>query len=135
MQQFATIFPHSLRRAENGDLGVIEFLDLPFEPKRIYWLTGVQGGQSRGHHAHKELKQFFVVIEGSVDVILSDGNRESFYTLRADGFGILLAPGLWREIKNFSESAILLVICDQPYIEDDYIREFDEYLNWTKNHE
>lgn len=135
MQQFASVIPHSLRRAKNGDLGVIEFTDLPFEPKRIYWLNGVQSGQSRGHHAHKELRQYFVVIEGSVDIILSDGNIESFYTLRADGNGILLAPGLWREIKNFSENAVLLVICDQPYTEGDYIREFDEYLYWTKNYE
>jgi dTDP-4-dehydrorhamnose 3,5-epimerase-like enzyme len=135
MQQFASVIPHSLRRAENGDLGVIEFTDLPFEPKRIYWLNGVQGGQSRGHHAHKELRQFFVVIEGSVDIMLSDGNTEAFYNLTADGYGILLASGLWREIKNFSENAVLLVICDQPYSEDDYIREFDEYLTWTKNHE
>lgn len=135
MQQFVSVIPHSLRRTEKGNLGVIEFMDLPFEPKRIYWLNGVQAGLSRGHHAHKKLRQFFVVLEGSVDIKLSDGYCEDLYTLKADGHGILLAQGLWREIMNFSENAVLLVICDQPYKEEDYIREFDEYLNWTKDNE
>ena len=135
MQQFATGMRHPLHRAVTGDLGILEFSNLPFEPKRIYWLSRVQDGQSRGHHAHRELRQFFVVIEGSVDVILSDGHSEDLYTLRADGYGILLAPGLWRELKNFSLGAVLLVVCDQPFEEGDYIRDFDEYLQWVKDHE
>lgn len=132
MPQFASNVPYSLRKTENGDLGVVEFADLPFEPKRIYWLTDVDDHKSRGHHAHKKLRQYFVVVKGSVDIFLTDGLEEFSTTLQADGNSILLAPGLWREIKNFSANAVLLVICDQPYSEDDYIRDFDQFLDWKK---
>lgn len=133
MPQFASNVPYSLRKTENGDLGVVEFADLPFEPKRIYWLTGVDDHKSRGYHAHKKLRQYFVVVKGSVDIFLTDGLEEFSTTLQADGNSILLAPGLWREIKNFSVNAVLLVICDQPYSEDDYIRDFDQFLDWKKS--
>ena len=132
MSQFASFVPHSLRKTENGDLGVIEFASLPFEPKRIYWLTGVDDDKSRGHHAHKNLRQYFVVIKGTVDIFLTDGVGEFSTTLHADGNAMLLAPGLWREIKNFSANAVLLVICDQPYSEKDYIRDFSQFLDWKK---
>lgn len=132
MQQFATIVPHSLWKSDNGDLGVVEFTDLPFEPRRIYWLTGVDDFKSRGHHAHKKLRQYLVAVKGSVDIFLSDGDDEISTTLQADGNGILLAPGLWREIKNFSANAVLLVVCDQPYSEDDYIRDFNQFVDWKK---
>jgi dTDP-4-dehydrorhamnose 3,5-epimerase-like enzyme len=135
MQEFASILPHSLWKVENGRLGIIEFADLPFEPKRIYWLTGVEEGKSRGLHAHKELRQLFIVIEGSVDIRLNDGTGEFVYTLGVDGNGFLLAPGLWREITNFSKHAVLLVICDRPYSEEDYIRDYDQYLLWKKSDE
>jgi dTDP-4-dehydrorhamnose 3,5-epimerase-like enzyme len=133
MQQFATIVPHSLQKAENGDLGIVEFAELPFEPKRIYWITGVEDEKTRGHHAHKKLRQFFVALKGTFEVSLTDGIKEFSYTLGVDGNGLLLEPGLWREIRNFSDSSVLLVVCDQPYSEDDYIRDFDEYLSWTQN--
>lgn len=133
MPQFASIIPYSLRKMENGDLGVVEFAELPFEPKRIYWLTGVDDYKSRGHHAHKKLRQYFVVVKGSVDVFLTDGFEEFSTTLHADGNAILLASGLWREIRNFSDDAVLLVVCDQPYSEDDYIRDFNQFLDWKKS--
>ena len=133
MQQFGSIVPHSLQKAENGVLGVVEFADLPFEPKRIYWLTSVEADKTRGHHSHKTLRQFFVVLKGSLDISLNDGKKEFSYALGADGNGLLLEPGLWREIRNFSDNSVLLVICDQPYSEDDYIRDFDEYLSWRQN--
>lgn len=132
MPQFASIVPHSLQKTENGDLGVVEFAELPFEPQRIYWLTGVDDYKSRGHHAHKKLRQYFVVVKGSVDIFLSDGVEDFSTTLQADGNALLLAPGLWREIKNFSTNAVLLVICDRPYSEDDYIRDFNQFLDWKK---
>ena len=133
MSQFASFVPHSLRKTENGDLGVVEFADLPFEPKRIYWLTSVDDYKSRGHHAHKILKQYFVAVKGSVDIFLTDGSEEISTTLHADGNALLLAPGLWREIKNFSVNAVLLVICDQPYSEDDYIRDYNQFIDWKKS--
>ena len=130
MSQFASIVPYSLRKADNGDLGVVEFAELPFEPKRIYWLTNVDDHKSRGHHAHKKLRQYFVVVNGSVDIFLTDGVKEFSTTLHSDGNGILLSPGLWREIRNFSANAVLLVVCDQPYSEEDYIRDFSSFLDW-----
>jgi dTDP-4-dehydrorhamnose 3,5-epimerase-like enzyme len=135
MQDFASILPHSMREVENGHLGILEFADLPFVPKRIYWLTGVELGKTRGLHAHKELRQFFIALQGSVDIRLNDGTSDSFYTLRADGNGLLLAPGIWRELTNFSHNAALLVVCDRPYSEEDYIRDYDQYLLWKIIHE
>lgn len=133
MSQFASIVPHSLWKTETGDLGVVEFANLPFEPKRIYWLTGVGDDKSRGHHAHKNLRQYFVAIKGTVEIFLSDGVEEFVTTLHADGKAILLTPGLWREVKNFSADAVLLVICDQAYSEDDYIRDFNQFLDWKNS--
>ena len=135
MQEFASILQHSMRKVENGYLGILEFTDLPFEPKRVYWLTGVEEGKSRGLHAHKDLRQFFVALQGNVDIRLNDGTSDSFYTLRADGDGLLLEPGIWRELTNFSNNAALLVVCDRPYSEDDYIRNYEHYVLWKKSDE
>lgn len=117
-----------------GKLGVIEFRTLPFQPKRIYWLSEVPAGVERGHHAHKQLTQLMCVPSGSVDVDIYEGRKVSSYHLDSSSPALLLKPGLWRELKNFQVGTTVLVLCDEIYLEEDYIRDYQIYLDWFSNH-
>jgi hypothetical protein len=116
-----------------ASLSVLEFSLLPWEPKRIYWLSNFKDGQSRGNHAHKNLSQIFIAANGEIDIEISSGlSRESF-TLSNNGLALELEPGSWRVISNASEDALLMVLASHPYAEEDYIRNWDEYLEWHRN--
>ena len=114
----------------SGTLGVLEFSAINFEPQRIYWLSNIPAGESRGKHAHKSLNQLFVLLQGTARVEIYRGRQIQVYELSEQGQGLALTPGLWRNIVNCSDDMVLLVICDQPYDERDYIRSFEEYVNW-----
>ena len=115
----------------SGNLTAIEGnLDIPFSVKRLYYLYDVPGGAERGGHAHKELQQLIVAASGSFDVILNDGRNKKIYQLNRPHFGLLVVPGIWREIVNFSSGAICLVLASQKYREDDYIREYKYFEAW-----
>lgn len=135
MGQFAEILKYSQKSLGAGELGILELQVLPFEPKRIYWLSHVTPEKSRGHHAHKTLRQYFIVLQGSVEIELSNGIKVVTYSLSSNGEGLLIRPGLWRELRNFSNDAVILVVCDQTYNETDYIRDFQAYINWMQNSE
>src|SRR5690606_37738165 len=111
-----------------GNLSVIEKDIVPFEIKRVYYLYDVPSGAERGGHAHKNLKQFLVALSGSFDVILNDGTLEKTITLNKPNVGLLISNGIWRELKNFSSGAVCLAVVSEVYQEEDYIRDFDEYL-------
>jgi len=115
-----------------GNLSVIEGDILPFEMKRVYYLYDVPGGAERGGHAHKNLRQFLVALSGSFEVVLHDGTTEKTVTLNIPSEGLLIPTGIWRELRNFSSGAVCLVIASEVYIEEDYIREYDEFLNSKK---
>lgn len=117
-----------------GKLGVIEFNSLPFEPKRLYWLSEVPQGIQRGHHAHKQLTQLMCVSAGSVDVDIYEGQAMTSFHLDSNSPALLIKPGLWRELRNFQEGTTVLVLCDAEYKEEDYIRDFQVYLDWFSNH-
>jgi dTDP-4-dehydrorhamnose 3,5-epimerase-like enzyme len=117
-----------------GKLGVIEFDSLPFEPKRLYWLSEVPEGSERGHHAHKQLTQLMCVSSGSVDVDIYEGHKVTSFHLDSSSPALILNPGLWRELKNFQEETTVFVLCDAPYMEEDYIRDFQVYLDWFSEH-
>lgn len=106
--------------------------ELPFDTKRVYYLYDVPGGEARGGHAHKELHQFIVAASGSFDVIIDDGHVKRTFHLSRPYFGLYMPPGLWREIDNFSSGSICLVLASHLYNETDYIREYNEYLEYTK---
>ena len=110
-----------------GNLSVIEKDTVPFDIKRVYYLYDVPSGSERGGHAHKELMQFLVALSGSFDVILNDGQEEKVVTLNKPFQGLLINPGIWRELKNFSSGSVCLVVASEVYIEEDYIRDFDEF--------
>jgi hypothetical protein len=124
-----------VRTGVPGSLGVIEFDSLDFVPQRLYWLAKVQPGEVRGNHAHKQLRQLLILISGSVTVEICRGRNCEMFELQREGSGLKISPGLWRNILNFSENAVIGVLCDSPYDEGDYIRDYEEYVEWFEaNH-
>ena len=115
-----------------GNLSVIENDTVPFDIKRVYYLYDVPSGAERGGHAHKEFQQFLVALSGSFDVVLNDGKEKQIITLNKPNEGLLINSGIWRELENFSSGTVCLVIASEVYIEDDYIRDFDEFLKSKK---
>lgn len=113
-----------------GYLSVIEGgMDIPFEIKRIYYLYMVPEA-ARGAHAHKELQQLLVATSGSVDITLDDGREKKTFHLDRPWKGLLVVPGLWRDLDNFSGGTVLMCLASEKYDEGDYIREYDEFLKY-----
>ena len=110
-----------------GNLSVIEKNNIPFSIKRVYYLYDVPTGAERGGHAHKEQEEFIVSLSGSFDVILNNGESEETYTLNKPNQGLYVAQKTWRELRNFSSGAVCLVVSSGEFIEDDYIRDFDDF--------
>lgn len=101
---------------------------IPFDIKRIYYLYDVPEGADRGSHGHKALQQLIVAISGSFEVVLDDGvNKKSFH-LDTPNQGLLVSPMMWRDIHGFSSGAACLVLASELYSEDDYYRNYDDYL-------
>jgi hypothetical protein len=115
-----------------GNLSVIENGILPFEIKRVYYLYDVPAGAERGGHSHIEQNELLIALSGSFDVILNDGNTETTVTLNKPFEGFLINNGIWRELKNFSSGAVCLVIASDVFDEEDYIRDFNQFLK-SKN--
>jgi len=111
-----------------GNLSVIEKDVVPFEMKRVYYLYDVPSGAERGGHSHIQQKEFLIALSGSFDVILNDGRIEKSITLNKPFEGLLINDGIWRELKNFSSGSVCLVIASEVFEEEDYIRDFDEFL-------
>lgn len=113
---------------KRGNLSVIEKELIPFEIKRVYYLYDVPAGAERGGHAHKKLQQFLVALSGSFDVIVTDGNTKQRITLSKPYEGLLIENGVWRELDNFSSGSVCLVVASDVFEEEDYIRDFNEFL-------
>lgn len=125
------ILPLSKIHNRAGNITIIEGQkNIPFDLQRIYYLYDIPGGEGRGGHAHKELRQLIVAASGSFNVMLDDGNNKKIVTLNRPDFGILVVPGIWRELLEFSSGAICLVIASHKYNESDYIRNYTEFLNY-----
>lgn len=117
---------HSDRK---GNISVVEnLITVPFNIKRVYYLYDVPGGEDRGAHAHKELKQLIIAASGSFDVTLDDGNVKRTFNLNRPYHGLLIVPGIWRDLKNFSSGAVCLVLASNIYDENDYIRDYNIFL-------
>lgn len=116
-----------------GNLSVIEKEVVPFKIKRVYYLYDVPAGAERGGHAHKKLQQFLVALAGSFDVVLNDGKNKQTITLNKPFEGLLITNGIWRELKNFSSGAVCLVVASDVFEEEDYIRDFEEFLSISTN--
>lgn len=119
---------HSARK---GDISVVENGEtVPFNTRRLYYLYDVPGGVSRGGHAHKELWQLVIAASGCFTVTLDDGNVKRAFTLNRPYQGLLVKPGIWRELDNFSSGSVCLVLASEKYDELDYIRDYDEFLKY-----
>lgn len=116
----------------SGTLGVLDTSDLPFFPRRIYWIHSVPKDESRGNHAHKELNQFFVVLKGEVSIEISSNKQKEVVILDSGNKFLVLNSGYWRKLFNFSPDAVILVGADSEYNSHDYIHDWDEYLIWRE---
>ena len=125
--------PTNLSDPTSASLMVVEFQDLDFKPERIYWMSEFVPGTSRGNHAHKTLRQAFFVLSGSVTLDLYNGESKTSIDLQKSSLALRVNPGIWRVIRNASDDCIMMVLADQPYDENDYIRNWSEYLNWFKS--
>jgi hypothetical protein len=112
-----------------GNLSYIEEENhIPFKIARAYWIYDVPGGDFRGSHAFKETEEFIVALSGSFDVILHDGYEEHKFALSRSYYGLYVGKGIWRKLENFSTNSLALILSSTVYREDDYIRDFDEFI-------
>lgn len=118
-----------------GNLTAIELTDdvVPFNVKRIYYVHGTKTGVSRGFHAHKNLQQVIIAISGSFELRLRDDKSYESIKLSNPSEGILISSCVWREMHNLSNDCVILVLASEPYIETDYIREYDAYIDYLKS--
>lgn len=117
-----------------GNLTVIEGnRDVPFDIKRVYYLYDVPGGESRGAHAHKALNQLLIAANGSFSVTLDDGKEKVTYNLKRSYYGLLIVPGIWRDLDDFSSGSVCLCLASEHYKMEDYIRDYDEFLKYKGN--
>ena len=121
---------HSDRK---GNLTVVQNGDtLPFDVKRVYYLYDVPGGESRGAHAHRDLSQFMVAASGSFRVTLDDGKVKRSCFLNRPYQGLYVKPGIWRDLDDFSSGAVCMVLASDVYKKEDYIRNYDEFLEFRE---
>ena len=114
-----------------GNLSVVEnFREFPIAIKRIFWLYGIPEGQGRAAHAHKEQIQLIIPVAGHFTVVLDNGKDKETYFMDKPNEGLLVNPPIWISLENFSKDAVCLVVCPEVYDESDYMREYDEFLEW-----
>ena len=109
-----------------------EPVQIPFAINRVFYIYDVPAGKDRGAHAHKECWQFIIAASGALEVYLSDGTHEKSVLLNRPFRGLLVPPGIWAQEREFTTGALCLVLASHPYSEEDYIRNFDEYLSIYK---
>lgn len=121
---------HSERK---GNLTVIDnFKSVPFDVKRTYYLYDIPGGENRGGHAHRGLYQLIVAVSGSFTVTLDDGEVKRTFFLNRPYQGLMVVPGIWRTLDEFSSGSVCMVLASERYSEDDYIRNYDDFLKFRE---
>ena len=106
---------------------------IPFEIKRTYWIYDVPGGEDRGGHAFRQNQEVVIALSGAFDVVVDDGEKKKTFTLNRSYYGLYIPAGLWRTMENFSTNSLALEFGSQHYDEDDYIREYSEFLKLKKD--
>lgn len=116
---------------ESGNISVLENQkNIPFDIKRVYYLYDVPMGAERGGHAHYELQQYVVAASGSFTFVLDDGKEKKEIFLNHPNKALNIKPGIWREMKDFSSGSVCLVLANMEYTEQDYIRNYEEFLKF-----
>lgn len=114
---------------ERGQLVALEqYVDIPFEIKRVYYMYDTKDGVRRGYHSHNTLQQILICIHGSCKVLMDDGKEKKIVYLEKPYEGLYIPQKVWREMYDFSEDAVLLVLASELYSEEDYVRNYDEFL-------
>jgi len=112
--------------------GNLSFLEeekhIPFEIKRSYWIYDVPGGEFRGGHSYKQNQEFIIALSGSFDIIVDNGNQRIKHTLNRSYYGLYVPNGLWRSIENFSTNSLAFIVASTDYNENDYERDYDQFL-------
>ena len=117
-----------------GNLTVVsEKVHVPFPINRVFYSYDIPGGEDRGAHAHKECHQFIIAASGSFEVVLDDGTNKRTITLNRPFWGLHVPPGIWASEQGFSSGSICLVLASHGYSEDDYIRNYDDFMKYVKN--
>lgn len=128
----------------SGPLGFLTAIEgnqeTPFDIKRIYYITGVPGDVTRGFHSHRKLEQVLLCLNGSVKIRVKTPFEEEIVTLNEDSCGLYIGHMVWREMFDFTPGAVLMVMASEHYNEDDYIRDYEAYLDeavpyFTRNEE
>ena len=101
---------------------------IPFEIRRVYYLYDVPGGSERGGHAHKNLHQLIIAMSGSFDVLLDDGKNKKRIHLNRSYYGLYVCPMIWRELDNFSSGSVCMVVASNIYDEEDYYRDYSDFM-------
>ena len=119
-----------------GNLSFIEeFKHIPFKIERTYWIYDVPGGQVRGGHAFREQQEFIVALSGSFDVVIDDGKIKKIFSLNRSYYGLFIPAGIWRQMQNFSTNSLAMVLSSTHYRQDDYILDYNTYLEYRKHYE
>ena len=117
--------------------GNLSFLEsnshIPFKIKRTYWIYDVPGGEIRGGHAFKKQDEVIIVLSGSLDVVIFDGNEKKYFSLNRSYYGLFIPKGFWRHMENFATNTLVLVLSSTLYDEQDYIRNLDDFKRFKKN--
>ncbi len=117
---------------KSSDKGTLTYADekhnLPFDVKRVYYTYDIPAGAERGGHSHINLYQLVIAASGSFEIALNDGKQTKNVFLNNPAKGLLIVPGIWRELINFSTGSVVLVLASDLYIEDDYIRNYSDFI-------
>ncbi|EOI3455377.1 sugar 3,4-ketoisomerase [Cronobacter turicensis] len=128
------IIPLQAHGDERGSLIALEEKhNIPFEIKRVYYMFNTKEGVRRGFHAHKKLKQVAIAVRGSCRFVLDDGAERVELLLDNPAQGLLIDSCIWREMYDFSDDCVLMVLADSLYDEADYIRDYDLFLKVIDN--
>ena len=118
---------------DRGNLTVTQSREtVPFDIRRVFYLYDIPGGEARGAHAHKHCHQFLVAASGSFEIALDDGSNKRTVFLNRPFMGLHIPPGIWAAEQEFSSGAVCLVLTSEPYDENDYIRDYQDYLDFTR---
>lgn len=113
---------------ERGELSFTENSALPFAVERVFWISNISKGKTRGGHAHNICAEIVFPLGGSFDMFVSDADGERIYHMDRQDIGIYIGPGVWCELRNFTPGTSCVVLASHPYIADGYINDYDEFM-------
>lgn len=132
MNHTSLIYLNKLTNSKNGELYSFDSSDVGFDFRRLYYINNVTNETTRGYHAHKELYQALVCLNGVIEITLDDGLSQHKYILDNSSKVLKIGPGIWREMTWKKENSILCVVASDKYDEDDYIRDYDTFIEMVK---